>query len=189
MVTLTTTTCRGARGHKLATRNYDVSTTSTTTKERQDKCQTTRLSGMSIGEKGEGPMANRRCEALKGDGSRCQARALEGSNWCYGHDPSRAEERSANARRGGRAGGRGRGGLDDTQQAIKHTKSLVARLLSGDVQREAATAAFMGLHVLARYIELERKIHAEDELEARIAVLERRQRVEQNVWQARHRRS
>jgi hypothetical protein len=40
------------------------------------------------------------------------------------------------------------------------------------VERDTATAAFMGLNVLARYIELERKIREQDE------VLERMERIE-----------
>ncbi len=40
------------------------------------------------------------------------------------------------------------------------------------MERDTATAAFMGLNVLARYIELERKIREQDE------VLERMERIE-----------
>jgi hypothetical protein len=35
----------------------------------------------------------KRCEALKLDGSRCQAAALPQSNTCFFHDPSKAAER------------------------------------------------------------------------------------------------
>jgi hypothetical protein len=120
----------------------------------------------------------RRCQALKGDGTRCKARAMEGSTWCFNHDPAKAQERSANARKGGRTGGRGRGGLDETTQAKKYIRGLVVQLLNGGVQREVATACFMGLNVLARYVELERRIRESDELEARIEALEVRQRLE-----------
>jgi hypothetical protein len=120
----------------------------------------------------------RRCQALKGDGTRCKARAMEGSTWCFNHDPAKAQERSANARKGGRTGGRGRGSLDETTQAKKYIRGLVVQLLNGGVQREVATACFMGLNVLARYVELERRIRESDELEARIEALEVRQRLE-----------
>jgi hypothetical protein len=131
-------------------------------------------------------MANGRCEALKGDGTRCQARAMEGSTWCYGHDPSRAEERKRNATRGGRAGGRGRGSLLDTDQAKRHVKSLVGRLISGDVPRDVAVGAFMGINCLMRVLEQERRLVEQHELTERIEALERRQRVEQSLWQSRH---
>jgi hypothetical protein len=129
------------------------------------------------------------CEALKGDGSRCQARALQGSPWCYNHDPAKAEERKRNARRGGQTGGRGRSSLMDTDQAKRHVKSLVGRLISGDVPRDLAVGAFMGINTLMRILEQERRLIEQHELTERIEQLERRQRVEQNVWQNRRKRS
>lgn len=44
--------------------------------------------------------------------------------------------------------------------------------MRGEVARDTATAAFMGLNVLARYIEIERKLKETDELEARLEALE-----------------
>lgn len=40
------------------------------------------------------------CKAIKADGTRCRAGAQEGQDWCYNHDPSRAEERRTNASAG-----------------------------------------------------------------------------------------
>jgi hypothetical protein len=133
-------------------------------------------------------MATSRCAAIKAGGERCQRIATRGSEYCYSHDPNRSEQRSAIASRAGKRGGNGRGGLDDTAQAIRHTKGLVGRLMSGDVDRSVATGCFMGLNTLARLLELQRSLHETQELEARIVALERRQRVEQNMWQSRHRR-
>ena len=118
----------------------------------------------------------KRCEALKGDGSRCRARAMEGYQWCYSHRPDLAEERSRNARRGGKAGGRGRSSLSETAEAKRWIKGLVSQLLRGDVQRDVATACFMGLNVMARYIEVERRLKETEELEERISALEDEQR-------------
>jgi hypothetical protein len=134
-------------------------------------------------------MATSRCSAIKAGGERCQRIVSQGSEYCYSHDPNRSEERSRHASRAGRRGGNGRGGLDDTAQAIRHCKGLVGRLMSGDVERSVATACFSGLHCLARLLELQRSLHETDELEARIEALERRQRTEQTVWQSRHKRS
>jgi len=114
----------------------------------------------------------KRCEALKDGGARCKGRAMEGSDWCYNHDPSKAEERKRNARRGGKAGGRGRSGLDETAEAKRWIKSLVARLIKGEVERDMATACFMGLNVLARYIEVERKLRDQEELVERMDAIE-----------------
>lgn len=134
-------------------------------------------------------MATSRCSAIKAGGERCQRIATRGSEYCYSHDPNRSEQRSRIASRAGKRGGNGRGGIDDTAQAIRHTKSLVARLLEDTVERSTATACFMGLNTLARLLELQRSLHETQELEARIAMLEQRARAEQQrtaQWQSRH---
>jgi hypothetical protein len=101
---------------------------------------------------------------------------MEGYQWCYSHRPDLAEERSRNARRGGKAGGRGRSSLSETAEAKRWIKGLVSQLLRGDVQRDVATACFMGLNVMARYIEVERRLKETEELEERISALEDEQR-------------
>jgi hypothetical protein len=50
------------------------------------------------------------------------------------------------------------------------------------LQREIATACFMGLNTLARLVELERRIRETDELEARIEALEQRELMQQSAW-------
>jgi hypothetical protein len=48
------------------------------------------------------------CGAIKANGERCIARAIDGAEWCYNHHPDYADERKRNAKRGGKTGGRGR---------------------------------------------------------------------------------
>src|ERR1019366_825737 len=48
----------------------------------------------------------RTCRATKPDGTPCSATAQEGKNWCYFHDPEKAEERRAAQARGGQEGPR-----------------------------------------------------------------------------------
>ena len=43
------------------------------------------------------------CEWTKDDGSRCRARAQEGSRYCFFHDPHMESERKEAQQRGGRA--------------------------------------------------------------------------------------
>jgi hypothetical protein len=45
-------------------------------------------------------------------------------------------------------------------------------VITGDLDRSVATAAFMGLNVLARYIELERKIREQEQVLVRLRGLE-----------------
>lgn len=45
---------------------------------------------------------NKQCQAVKPDGSRCQAATLPGSDFCFFHDPSKAGERREAQALGGR---------------------------------------------------------------------------------------
>ena len=49
-----------------------------------------------------------RCTAIKPNGERCKGRAIQGSEWCWNHDPAHADERRRHGSRGGKRGGRGR---------------------------------------------------------------------------------
>jgi hypothetical protein len=121
-------------------------------------------------------VATGRCTYIKAGGERCKGIASGGATLCYSHDPARAEERKRHASRAGRAGGNGRpGGLSETAEAKRYIRGLVAKLLKGELARETATACFMGLNVLARYIELERKIAEQDEILERLEALEAEQ--------------
>jgi len=113
-----------------------------------------------------------RCTAITKGGSRCSHTATA-DTFCHLHDPARAEQRRRDASRGGKTGGNGRSsGLSETGEAKRWIKGLVARLLKGEVERDVATACFMGLGTLARFIELERRIREQDEIEERLAALE-----------------
>ena len=113
-----------------------------------------------------------RCAGITRAGGRCRSVATEGS-FCWNHAPETAEARKQRASRGGRAGGNGRSsGLSETAEAKRYIRALVSKLLKGEVERDVATAAFMGLGTLARYIELERKIREQDEVLERLEALE-----------------
>jgi hypothetical protein len=108
--------------------------------------------------RGRGAVATVKCSAITKGGTRCRLDATHGS-YCYQHAPETAEERKRNARRGGKAGGNGRSsGFSETAEARRRIKAIVEGLLRGEVDRDTATACFMGLNVLARYVELERKL-------------------------------
>jgi hypothetical protein len=113
-----------------------------------------------------------RCAAITRAGGRCKSVATEGT-YCWNHAPSKVEARKQRASRGGKTGGNGRSsGLSETAEAKRWIKGLVAQLLKGEVERDVATACFMGLGTLARFIELERRIREQDEIEERLAALE-----------------
>ncbi len=123
-----------------------------------------------------------RCTAITRAKERCKAEATHGS-YCWNHAPETAEARKQRARKGGRVGGNGRSsGLSETAEAKRWIRDLVARAITGDVDRGVATAAFMGLNVLARYIELEKKIREQDEILERIEALEAEQEGSASSW-------
>jgi hypothetical protein len=112
-----------------------------------------------------------RCAAITKGGSRCRLEATYAS-YCYQHAPETLEARKRRARRGGRAGGNGRAGVAEVTEAKSWIRGLISKTLRGEVERDVATASFMGLNCLARYIELERRIREQDELLARVEALE-----------------
>ena len=113
-----------------------------------------------------------RCTAITKGGSRCSHTATA-DTFCHLHHPDRAEQRRRDASRGGKTGGNGRSsGLSETGEAKRWIRVLVSQLLKGEVERDVATACFMGLGTLARFIELERRIREQDEIEERLAALE-----------------
>jgi hypothetical protein len=113
-----------------------------------------------------------RCAAITRAGERCKAEATVGS-FCWNHAPEMAGARKERARKGGRVGGNGRSsGLSETAEAKRWIRGLIDKEITGEVDRAVATAGFMGLNVLARYIELERKIREQEEVLARLERLE-----------------
>ncbi len=64
-----------------------------------------------------------KCLGITRSGARCKGIAIDDSDYCYAHDPHRAEERRRNASRGGKTGGRGRPGSE-----LAEVKELLAEL-------------------------------------------------------------
>jgi hypothetical protein len=84
-----------------------------------------------------------KCTAITRTGGRCRGIAIDGSDYCYAHDPDRAEERRRNAHKGGKRGGRGRpspatGELVRLQERFEE---LASKVLSGEVERGAGAVA------------------------------------------------
>lgn len=119
-----------------------------------------------------------RCAYIKPDGERCQRIVSSTATHCYSHDPSKAEQRKANAKRAGRAGGKGRAKpLSEEVGEIKgRLRGLVAAVLTGDpekrVEKGDAIVLNQIFNTLLRAIEIERKTHETEELDERLEELE-----------------
>jgi len=111
------------------------------------------------------------CSHIKSDGSRCGAYRLKDSEFCYQHDPLKAEERNASRSRGGKKSQSDAipgwqdiqiKGVEDLQEAVQRVFNGVAR---GDVHPRTANA-------LAGLGGLLLKLLETTDLEERIAKLE-----------------
>lgn len=109
-----------------------------------------------------------RCQGIKRDGGRCTLSVPPGVQWCFNHDPARAQERRCNASRAGKSvGGR------EIRDLKKRISLVIEAVLEGSQDRGRAAVAIQGFNALKRVLELERKVKETDELEARIEELER----------------
>ncbi len=108
-----------------------------------------------------------RCAGRKEDGSSCERIVGASQAYCYSHDPKRAAERRRNASKGGRS--KANAEIADLKAQLK---KLAEGVLSGEVERGAATAVNQIINSQARLLELERRIKETEELEARLEALE-----------------
>jgi hypothetical protein len=112
-----------------------------------------------------------RCTAIKASGERCKGMAIEGSEWCWNHHPSHADERRRHGARGGKCGGRGRpiaelGTLRDENADIRR------RLLEGELLPNVAAVAIQSLNCDIRAVATTLKAKEQEELVERLEDLE-----------------
>jgi len=81
-----------------------------------------------------------KCSAIKANGQRCGGRAIDGSQWCWNHDPAYAEARQRNASKGGKRGGRGRPSAE-LARLQERFEELAEKVLSGEVERGVGAVA------------------------------------------------
>ena len=99
------------------------------------------------------------CSATKANGQQCTLTVEPPDAQCWHHAPDRAEQRSRQASRAGRAKP-----SREVRLIKEEIKAAVAGVKAGDLDRNKARAMFSGWSVLLDYIKLERGIVVEDEL-------------------------
>jgi len=112
-----------------------------------------------------------RCAFIKPDGTRCSGSAGADSQWCYNHDPVRAEERHRNASKGGKKAGRGRA-LTELRALRAENGELRAQMLRGELEPGKLAVAVQSLNTDIRCVEAELKAKEQAELEARMEAIE-----------------
>jgi|SRR5215211_6167657 len=109
-----------------------------------------------------------RCAAIKPNGERCQKLADGQQDFCWSHSPAHASERRRTASKGGRGkASRELAGLKAQLQ------DLTREVLGGGLETGRAAVANQLINTRLRAIELERRIKETEELEDRLAALER----------------
>ena len=117
---------------------------------------------------GEGASLIRQCSGIKRDGGRCTA-VVNGSSleYCYQHDPERAEERRRNASRAGKSS------PSRELAGIKRRLSELAEdVLEGSVKLGDGAVVSQILNVYLRALSVELKVREQEELLERVAELE-----------------
>jgi len=108
------------------------------------------------------------CTAVKRNGEPCTLPANGPQGLCWAHDPANAEKRRRGASRGGRA---------KANRELPTIKALLEDLtdqvLAGDLETSKAAVANQLINTRLRAIEVERKIREAEEIEERLAALER----------------
>jgi hypothetical protein len=116
-----------------------------------------------------------RCTAIKATGDRCKVRAIEGSEWCWNHDPAHAEERRRHGQRGGKRGGRGRPQVelaDIKRRLLELTEGVLSDDEEKRVDKGVAAVASQVLNVYLRAVSVELKAREQLELIERLETLE-----------------
>ena len=101
-----------------------------------------------------------KCQAIKANGQRCERIVSGSESYCYSHDPQRKAERSRNASKAART----KNGTELTE--IKdEIRRIVKDVESDKLKTSKASIMIQGLGSLRYFIELERRIKEEQELQ------------------------
>ena len=108
-----------------------------------------------------------RCAGIKRDGGRCTVIVNGAQNYCYQHDPKRAEERRRNASRAARS--------KPSKELVgikQRLSDLADDVLSDKVDRSVGAVASQILNVYLRAVSVELKAREQLELTERLEALE-----------------
>jgi hypothetical protein len=112
-----------------------------------------------------------KCTGITRAGERCKGIAIDGSDYCYAHDPDRAEERRRNAHKGGKRGGRGRPSVELARLQGRF-EELAEKVLSGDVERGIGAVVGQLLNGARSCVRDALSAREQEELVARLEALE-----------------
>jgi hypothetical protein len=112
------------------------------------------------------------CLGITWDGRRCEGVAIGDTDYCYQHDPNRAEERRRNASKGGKRGGRGRPTVELARLQARF-EELAEKVLAGEVERGVGAVAGQLLNGARACVRDGLVAREQEELVSRLEGLER----------------
>jgi hypothetical protein len=81
-----------------------------------------------------------KCAGITQAGTACKGVPIDGSQWCYVHNPHYAEERQRHGAKGGKRGGRGRPSAELARLQARF-EELAEQVLAGEVERGVGAVA------------------------------------------------
>jgi hypothetical protein len=108
------------------------------------------------------------CAGTKRDSSPCTATVEPPMRFCWWHDPENAEQRRKAASRGGSSRP-----SREVRTLKADLRELIGRVESGELAPTPANTMLRGYSVLIELIKVERGLHVEEDLAARIRELQR----------------
>jgi hypothetical protein len=109
-----------------------------------------------------------KCSATKANGTPCERLIDAAAIYCYSHDADRADQRSRNASKAAKSKG-----STELMEVKAQLRRIADDVLAGDLEKGRGSIAAQVLGVFVRVVEVERRIKETDELEERLAALER----------------
>ena len=110
----------------------------------------------------------KKCGAITSGGQRCQRIINDSESYCFGHDPTRAEQRKQYAAKAAKAKNAG----SELVQIKSRLRQLSEEVIEGKVPTAKASVAAQVLGYYLRATEVQMKLKAQEELEQRLAQLE-----------------
>jgi hypothetical protein len=110
-----------------------------------------------------------RCAGFKPDGSACERIVGASQRLCFSHDPARKAERQRNAARAGRGSG-----ATEIRALRKLLEDLTTRVVEGTLESGRGAVAAQLVNTRIRLMEHARRVREQEELEERMAEIERR---------------
>jgi uncharacterized protein YceH (UPF0502 family) len=112
-----------------------------------------------------------KCTGITQAGTVCKGIPIEGSDYCYAHDPAHADERRRHGSKGGKRGGRGRP-VSELARLQGRFEDLAEQVLSGEVERARAAVACQLLNGARACVRDALTAREQEELVERLEALE-----------------